>query len=73
MAQACRFHRKKGCQLVTSFFGTNKKPGAIHQVSACRQSLQAFLYNKGNNTILWGMNMLSKREEERRNQLEVVA
>ncbi|VXB92119.1 hypothetical protein BACI9J_60149 [Bacillus altitudinis] len=42
-------------------------------VSACRQSLQAFLYNKGNNTILWGMNMLSKREEERRNQLEVVA
>lgn len=28
---------------------------------------------KGNNTILWGMNMLSKREEERRNQLEVVA
>ncbi|VXA97596.1 hypothetical protein BACI9J_120069 [Bacillus altitudinis] len=31
------------------------------------------MYNKGNNTILWGMNMLSKREEERRNQLEVVA
>ncbi|MEC1000910.1 hypothetical protein, partial [Bacillus altitudinis] len=41
--------------------------------SDCRQSLQAFLYNKGNNTFLWGMNMLSKREEERRNQLEVVA
>ncbi|MGD6977825.1 hypothetical protein, partial [Bacillus altitudinis] len=49
-----------------------KKP-AHRLASACRQSLQAFLYNKGNNTILWGMNMLSKREEERRNQLEVVA
>ncbi|MHC2452880.1 hypothetical protein ACUXP3_003509, partial [Bacillus altitudinis] len=32
--------------------------------AACRQSLHAFLYNKGNNTFLWGMNMLSKREEE---------
>ncbi|WP_144474406.1 transposase, partial [Bacillus pumilus] len=25
---------------------------------------QAFLYNKGNNNNLWGINMLSKREEE---------
>ncbi|MEI4791497.1 hypothetical protein WAX46_15100, partial [Bacillus sp. FJAT-53060] len=50
-----------------------KPPFSIMEVSACRQSLQAFLYNKGNNTILRGMNMLSKREEERRNQLEVVA
>ncbi|MDI6562978.1 hypothetical protein, partial [Bacillus altitudinis] len=50
----------------------NKK-SPLKRASACRQSLQAFLYNKGNNTILWGMNMLSKREEERRNQLELVA
>ncbi|MGD7063256.1 hypothetical protein ACQCU3_17360, partial [Bacillus altitudinis] len=52
---------------------TNKKRPVRQVFAACRQSLQAFLYNKGNNTILWGMNMLSKREEERRNQLEVVA
>lgn len=51
----------------------NRIKAPIKGASACRQSLQAFLYNKGNNTILWGMNMLSKREEERRNQLEVVA
>lgn len=42
-------------------------------LSVCRQSLHAFLYNMDNNLFLWGMNMLSKREEERRNQLEVVA
>ncbi|MES1037781.1 hypothetical protein FOA23_18230, partial [Bacillus pumilus] len=50
-----------------------KRPSKKKVVSACRQSLQAFLYNKGNNNNLWGINMLSKREEERRNQLEVVA
>ncbi|MBQ4816362.1 hypothetical protein IHP72_08950, partial [Bacillus pumilus] len=52
---------------------TNHKKRHSFSVSACRQSLQAFLYNKGNNNNLWGINMLSKREEERRNQLEVVA
>lgn len=41
-------------------------------LSACRQSLQAFCII-GVLTFLWGMNMLSKREEERRNQLEVMA
>lgn len=48
----------------------DSKEQAEEPVSACRQSLQAFLYNKGNNTNLWGINMLSKREEERRNQLD---
>ncbi|WP_222116229.1 hypothetical protein, partial [Bacillus pumilus] len=48
-----------------------KADNIMLSASACRQSLQVFLYNKGNNTNLWGINMLSKREEERRNQLEV--
>lgn len=32
----------------------DSKEQAEEPVSACRQSLQAFLYNKGNNTNLWG-------------------